>query len=52
MRAIVLLYLLLSACASHEVRCDRRLRPINAPAARGAAVGAGAVEDAGAGVHR
>lgn len=27
-----LLALLLSACASHSVRCDRHLTPINAPA--------------------
>ncbi len=39
MRIIVFLCVLLTACASHEVRCDRRLRPINAPDAHvGAAV--------------
>jgi hypothetical protein len=32
MRIFYCLLLLLSACASHEVRCDKRLEPINRPA--------------------
>ncbi len=32
MRVIVCLLLLLTACASKGVRCDRHLRPINPPA--------------------
>jgi hypothetical protein len=31
MRVIVCLLLLLTACASKGVRCDRHLRPINPP---------------------
>jgi len=30
-RWILLLILCLSACASHELRCDGRLQPINLP---------------------
>jgi hypothetical protein len=33
MRVILSFVLLLSACASHGVRCDGRLLPINGPAA-------------------
>ena len=33
MRAIMCCVLFLSACASHGVRCDGRLLPINRPAA-------------------
>jgi hypothetical protein len=32
MRLIFCWYLLLTACASHGVRCDSRLQPINPPA--------------------
>jgi hypothetical protein len=32
-RIIFILALALCACASHQVRCDRHLQPINAPAA-------------------
>jgi hypothetical protein len=32
MRTILLLSILLSACATHGVRCDQRLQPINLPA--------------------
>ncbi len=32
MRLIFCWYLLLTACASHGVRCDGRLQPINPPA--------------------
>jgi hypothetical protein len=32
MRLIFCTFLLLTACASHGVRCDRHLLPINAPA--------------------
>ncbi len=32
MRLIFCWYLLLTACASHGVRCDGRLQPINSPA--------------------
>lgn len=32
MRFIYCLFLLLPACASHVVRCDGRLQPINQPA--------------------
>jgi len=31
MRLIFCWYLLLTACASHGVRCDSRLQPINSP---------------------
>lgn len=31
MRLIICLLLLLTACASHEVRCDGRLQRINQP---------------------
>jgi hypothetical protein len=34
-RIIFCLTLLLQACASHVVRCDAHLQPINAPAAAG-----------------
>ena len=34
MRLIFLLALVLSACSSPQVRCDKHLRPINAPAAK------------------
>jgi hypothetical protein len=34
MRLIVLLVFVLSACSSPQVRCDKRLQPINAPAAK------------------
>jgi hypothetical protein len=32
MRWIICTFLLLTACASHGVRCDSHLLPINAPA--------------------
>jgi hypothetical protein len=38
MRLWMSLCLLLSACASHEVRCDSRLQPINNPKASTAAI--------------
>ncbi len=31
MRILLSLVLLLTACASHDVRCDGRLQPINPP---------------------
>jgi len=34
MRMFLCLCLLLPACASHTVRCDGRLQPINLPVAR------------------
>jgi hypothetical protein len=34
MRLILLLALALSACSSPQVRCDKHLQPINAPAAK------------------
>jgi hypothetical protein len=34
MRLFVLLVLALSACASQQMRCDKHLQPINAPAAK------------------
>lgn len=34
MRVIFLLALVLCACASPQVRCDKHLQPINAPAGR------------------
>jgi hypothetical protein len=37
MRLTFLLALVLSACASPQVRCDKHLQPINAPAAKEAA---------------
>ena len=43
MRMMVCLFLLLAGCATHAVRCDARLVPINLPAAApvaGAAAGA------------
>ncbi len=36
MRVIYCFFLLASACASHGVRCDGRLQPINSPAPRAA----------------
>ena len=33
MRTMVCLFLLLAGCATHAVRCDARLVPINLPAA-------------------
>jgi len=42
MRMVVFLFLLLAGCATHAVRCDARLVPINLPAAgrdAGAATG-------------
>ena len=39
MRMMVCLFLLLAGCATHAVRCDARLVPINLPAA-GSAGGA------------
>jgi hypothetical protein len=39
MRMVVCLFLLLAGCATHAVRCDARLVPINLPAA-GSAGGA------------
>jgi hypothetical protein len=37
--AMALLWLMLQACSSHQVRCDDRLRPINStPAAVSGAV--------------
>ena len=41
MRMMVCLFLLLAGCATHVVRCDGRLVPINLPAA-GSAGGAAA----------
>ena len=37
MRVMVCLFLLLAGCATHAVRCDGRLVPINPPAAGAAA---------------
>ena len=37
MRMMICLFLLLAGCATHEVRCDARLVPINLPAAGAAA---------------
>jgi hypothetical protein len=34
MRLVVLLALMLSACSSPQVRCDKHLQPINVPAAK------------------
>jgi hypothetical protein len=34
MRLILLSLLALSACSSPQVRCDKHLQPINAPAAK------------------
>jgi hypothetical protein len=34
MRLILLLALALGACSSPQVRCDKHLQPINAPAAK------------------
>jgi hypothetical protein len=34
MRMIYCSFLLLAACATHDVRCDRHLQPINPPAAK------------------
>ena len=34
MRLIILLSLALCACSSPQVRCDKHLQPINAPAAK------------------
>jgi hypothetical protein len=31
MRALFCTFLLLTACVSHKVRCDRHLQPINPP---------------------
>jgi hypothetical protein len=31
MRAISCLFFLLQACASHDVRCDEHIQPINQP---------------------
>ncbi len=47
MRVVCCLCLLLSACASHAVRCDGRLQPINPPPA-GAVPGGPATGPAGA----
>jgi len=33
MRMIICLFLVLPACAAHNVRCDGRLKPINLPQA-------------------
>ncbi len=38
MRVACFLAVLLSACASHAVHCERRLQPINSPAASAAQV--------------
>ena len=40
-RLILCLTLLLQACASHNVRCDAHLQPINAAAENGAPTEAG-----------
>ncbi len=34
MRVVYCFFVLLSACATHGVRCDGRLQPINPPAPR------------------
>jgi len=34
MRVIICLLLLLCACSTQAVRCDKHLEPINAPAAK------------------
>ena len=34
MRLIILLALALGACSTPQVRCDKHLQPINAPAAK------------------
>jgi hypothetical protein len=50
MRGIFCLLLLLPACASHNVRCDGRLQPINLPGAgAGAGTGVGASTGTGGG---
>ncbi len=36
MRRVMFLFLLLQGCASHTVRCDGHLQPVNLPAAAGA----------------
>ncbi len=46
MRIVCCLCVLLTACASHAVRCDGRLQPINPPA--GAVPGGAATAPAGA----
>ncbi|MDB6085398.1 MAG: hypothetical protein JWN43_3279 [Gammaproteobacteria bacterium] len=43
MRVICWVFLLLTACTSHAVRCDGHLQPINPPAARAAPVPPGGV---------
>jgi hypothetical protein len=40
MRMMVCLFLLLAGCATHAVRCDARLVPINLPGAGSAGGGA------------
>jgi hypothetical protein len=45
MRTMFCWFLLLPACASHEVRCDGHLRPINPPAVKATA---GAMPEPGA----
>lgn len=53
MRVMFCLFLLLPACASHAVRCDAHLRPINAQApvpAKGAAPAADAARAAPGGM--
>jgi len=39
-RWIALLLLCLTACASHELRCDGRLQPINLPKAKASTLAA------------
>ena len=48
MRMIYCLFLLLPACASHAVRCDGRLQPINLPARAAAGASAPAAASASA----
>jgi hypothetical protein len=33
MRLVIVFFFVLPACSSHAIRCDRHLRPINAPVA-------------------
>jgi len=44
MRLMFLLVLVLSACSSPQVRCDKHLQPINAPAAKEPTASVGGVQ--------
>jgi hypothetical protein len=47
MRLLVLLVFALSACSLPQVRCDRHLQPINAPAVKEPAAQSAAPDPAG-----